>query len=385
MRDFYQDAIGVNHVIHKPNFLPHYLYGGLYDEEESLRRLEKHKSKPRILWAGSVSHIDHLGGGNKDDFGGIRDMILKTKDEYQWIFFGAIPNGFQSYVDDGTFESHPWCDIHSYPQKLYDMEANVLIAPLEDNVFNRSKSNIKLTEAGVMVHSYLMYGYPTQTVQETVDSLEMVRQLFELGVLQSGFWHQFALTAHSPVGLNPAEYGIIPDLKVISFANNDVQFRDKTGIDHDKFSFGLKKSLFNFMHGVCFDYELQEWFDFKIPCTTIPPDFIENCLAQDDEFMVKPDAKIVWLGKNPQVLESKKKNTLKLIIHDKTESVEVSFEKEKGEWLLEVLPRLAVANKQKVLTFTQLKTDYETHFEHFEMLWYAKGVNTLREYGLLVL
>jgi hypothetical protein len=238
-------------------------------------------------------------------------------------------------------------------------------------------------------------------VQETVDSLEMVRQLFELGVLQSGFWHQFALTAHSPVGLNPAEYGIIPDLKVISFANNDVQFRDKTGINHDKFSFGLKKSLFNFMHGVCFDYELQEWFDFKIPRTTIPPDFIEKSLAQDDEFMVKPDAKIVWLGKTPQVVETKKKNTLKLIIHDKIESVEVSFEKEKGEWLLEKLQRLAVAEPivsvptdngvngtskpRKPITFTQLKTDYESRFEHFEMLFYGKGVNTLREYGLLVL
>lgn len=59
------------------------------------------------------------------------------------------------------------------------------------------------TEAGIMVHAYLMYGYPTQTVQETVDSLEMVRQMFEMGILQSGFWHQFAMTAHSPVGINP--------------------------------------------------------------------------------------------------------------------------------------------------------------------------------------
>ena len=95
------------------------------------------------------------------------------------------------------------------------------------------------TEAGIMVHAYLMYGYPTQTIQETIDSLEMVRQLFELSVIQSGFWHQFALTAHSPIGLNPEEYGVIPKLKDISFANNDVDFNDKTGINHDKFSFGL--------------------------------------------------------------------------------------------------------------------------------------------------
>ena len=81
-----------------------------------------------------------------------------------------------------------------------------------------------LTEAGVMVHAYLMYGYPTQTVQETIDSLEMVRQLFELGIVQSGFWHQFALTAHSPIGLNPEAYGISPKLEKIEFANK--QFKD---------------------------------------------------------------------------------------------------------------------------------------------------------------
>ncbi|MDA3953023.1 MAG: B12-binding domain-containing radical SAM protein [Bacteroidales bacterium] len=143
-----------------------------------------------------------------------------------------------------------------------------------------------LTESGIMVHAYLMYGFPTQTVQETVDSLEMVRQMFELGILQSGFWHQFALTAHSPVGLDPGKYGIIPELKDISFANNDIQFKDKTGIDHDKFSYGLKKSLYNFMHGVGFEIPVHKWFDkkelgFKIPKTKILKYFIERCI--DDE------------------------------------------------------------------------------------------------------
>src|SRR5690606_20450038 len=121
------------------------------------------------------------------------------------------------------------------------------------------------TESNIMVHAYLMYGFPTQTVQETVDSLEMVRQLFEIGVLQSGFWHQFALTAHSPIGLNPSEYRIIPNNKPITFANNDVAFHDTTGIDHNQFSFGLKKSLFNYMYGIGFELPLQDWFDFKIP------------------------------------------------------------------------------------------------------------------------
>ncbi|RZJ70156.1 MAG: radical SAM protein, partial [Flavobacterium sp.] len=115
-----------------------------------------------------------------------------------------------------------------------------------------AKVTRNFTEAGIMVHAYLMYGYPTQTVQETVDSLEMVRQLFEAGVLQSGFWHQFAMTAHSPVGLYPEKFGVIKETEEIgTFANNDINYTDKTGIDHNKFSYGLKKSLFNFMHGIC--------------------------------------------------------------------------------------------------------------------------------------
>ena len=156
------------------------------------------------------------------------------------------------------------------------------------------------TESGIMVHAYLMYGYPTQTIQETVDSLEMVRQLFELGVLQSGFWHQFAMTAHSPVGMFPEEYGVIPLQNRVTFANNDINFKDKTGINHDKFSFGLKKSLFNYMHGICFEYALQDWFDFKIPETKIPKDYIYNCLQNEQLFSTKPNAKIVWLGGKPQ-------------------------------------------------------------------------------------
>ncbi|MBV2224698.1 MAG: radical SAM protein, partial [Cloacibacterium sp.] len=157
-----------------------------------------------------------------------------------------------------------------------------------------AKVTRNFTESGIMVHSYLMYGYPTQTEQETIDSLEMVRQMFEMGILQSGFWHQFAMTAHSPVGKNPEEFGVIPHLKQITFANNDVEFQDKTGIDHSKFSFGLKKSLFNYMHGICFENPLQEWFEFKIPKTTIHPNYIHDCLLEEDHFSTKPNAKIIW-------------------------------------------------------------------------------------------
>ncbi|MGB0981754.1 MAG: B12-binding domain-containing radical SAM protein [Winogradskyella sp.] len=245
------------------------------------------------------------------------------------------------------------------------------------------------TEANIMVHTYLMYGYPTQTVQETVDSLEMVRQLFEVGVLHSGFWHQFALTAHSPVGLQPKDYGITPNYKNISFANNDVDFTDQTDIDHTQFSFGLKKSLFNFMHGIGFDLPLQDWFEFKIPNTTINPDFIYNCLAQDAAFTIKPTAKLVWLGAMPLVSEfskTKKGTTthfLEFTFHNTEGSYQITTKKDKGLWLLETLKLLSPQNKTQ--TFSQLKTNFETQFEHFELFWYSKPINVLRDLGLLVL
>ncbi|MFY7739123.1 MAG: B12-binding domain-containing radical SAM protein [Flavobacterium sp.] len=246
------------------------------------------------------------------------------------------------------------------------------------------------TESGIMVHAYLMYGYPTQSVQETVDSLEMVRQLFELGILQSGFWHQFAMTTHSPVGMFPEEFGVIPEQNEITFANNDINFKDKTGINHDKFSFGLKKSLFNYMHGICFDYDLQDWFDFKIPNTKIPSDYIVSCLEKETDFNIKSSAKIVWIGGKPTseiFTKSKKGNSwemTKLTFHDKTETFDISIEKDKAEWLVETLEKVSVFGDSK-FTFSQLKSDFENSFEDFELFWYSKPMATLRTFGLLVL
>jgi hypothetical protein len=218
----------------------------------------------------------------------------------------------------------------------------------------------------------------------------MVRQMFELGILQSGFWHQFAMTAHSPVGMFPEEFGIIPEMNDITFANNDIQFKDKTGINHDKFSFGLKKSLFNYMHEICFDYELQDWFDFKIPKTKITPDYIVSCLEKEEQFNIKPSAKIVWIGETPNAeyfTKSKKGNhweMTKLTFHERTKTFAISLEKDKAAWLITALELASVYNPT-LPTFGQIKDIYEKQYEDFEMFWYSKPINTLRESGLLVL
>lgn len=255
-----------------------------------------------------------------------------------------------------------------------------------------AKVTRNFTQSGIMVHAYLMYGYPTQTIQETVDSLEMVRQMFEAGILQSGFWHQFALTAHSPVGMRPDDFGIVKTTDTIgAFANNDLEYIDKTGIDHGKFSFGLKKSLYNYMHGICFDYELQEWFDFKIPRTKIASDFIQKALSDESGMAIKYQSKVVWMGTMPAITyftKSKKGHTWNraaLTFHDKRHAFTVELNEAEGNWLAAILPELSVSNKGN-WTVQQLKLAYENAgLEHFELFFTSKSLQTLRESGLLVL
>lgn len=246
------------------------------------------------------------------------------------------------------------------------------------------------TEAGIMVHAYLMYGYPTQTEQETVDSLEMVRQMFEMGILQSGFWHQFALTAHSPIGLKPEEFGVTPVIKEISFANNDIEFTDETNIDHSKFSFGLKKSLFNYLHGINFEIPLQDWFDFKIPKTTVDPNYIHDCLLDDENFRFNGNSKLVFPINDfiaESILKTKKnisyQNT-KLTIHLKTNVLSILLEEEKATWLMKTIKSNPI-HHSKLITLQQLKDDYEETMDDFELFWFSKPAIQLRENGIILL
>ncbi len=248
------------------------------------------------------------------------------------------------------------------------------------------------TEAGIMVHAYLMYGFPTQTAQETIDSLEMVRQMFEAGVLQSAFWHQFAMTAHSPVGMYPEKFKVEKACSTSgSFANNDIVHLDKTGTNHELFSYGLKKSLFNYMHGICFDYPLQEWFEHKVPKTQVLPSHIEQALIKDDSYIIKPDAKLVWLGNIPEMIsliKSKKGRQWEVTefkFYDKKGAFSIQISKQQAEWLVQFLQKIS-PDKKQLITFREAKDDFERLIgEDFEPFWYGKAINTLRQNDLLVL
>jgi hypothetical protein len=135
------------------------------------------------------------------------------------------------------------------------------------------------SDVGVLVHAYLMYGFPTQTVQDTVDALEYVRQLFEEGCIQSGFFHRFTCTVHSPVGKHPEDYGVrLVPLPPVAFAKNDVEFIDPTGVDHDALGTGLNKGLYNFMHGIGLDADIRSWFPGRVPRSKVPRDYIVRAL-----------------------------------------------------------------------------------------------------------
>ncbi len=141
-------------------------------------------------------------------------------------------------------------------------------------------------DQGVLVHAYLMYGFPTQTVQDTVDALELVRQLFAHGCIHSGFWHRFVCTVHSPVGRNPAHYGVtlhpLPSGPGPTFARNDVGFTDPTGTDHDALGAGLKKAIYNYMHGLGLEEDVRLWWDFPVPKARVAKRRIERALAAAD-------------------------------------------------------------------------------------------------------
>jgi radical SAM superfamily enzyme YgiQ (UPF0313 family) len=137
-------------------------------------------------------------------------------------------------------------------------------------------------DAGLLVHAYLMYGCPSQTAQDTVDSLDFVRQLFVAGCLQSAFWHRFALTVHSPISRDPEAFGIrLLRIPKVSFALNEIPYRDTVRCNHDVLGAGLRRAVFNYMHGIGLNADVAEWFDSRVPRPSIRPDFVAGLLSQD--------------------------------------------------------------------------------------------------------
>ncbi|TGE19945.1 B12-binding domain-containing radical SAM protein [Hymenobacter elongatus] len=246
------------------------------------------------------------------------------------------------------------------------------------------------TQAGIMVHAYLMYGFPTQTAQETVDSLEVVRQLFGAGIVQSGYWHRFAMTAHSPVGKNPAKYQVVPvGPEPGDFAWNDLWHDDPTGTDHEQFGAGLAKALYNYMHGVALTEPLSFWFDFKTPRATVPRQLIQRALQEPPKpDFAKPNQRLFWLGNAPEIRypEPLKGQRAVLTFYEQAEDFEVKTTSVIGAWLHQLLTSLSTNYETKVL-LKEAATTFPTSVAgmSFEAFLATPAWQLLREKGLLLL
>jgi radical SAM superfamily enzyme YgiQ (UPF0313 family) len=249
------------------------------------------------------------------------------------------------------------------------------------------------SDAGIMVHAYLMYGFPTQTVQETIDALEIVRQFFSEGLVQSAFWHSFTATVHSDVGNEPERYHCtIAARPAGRFARNDLIHEDPTGCDHRSFAQGLNKAVYNYMHGIGTDLAVRSWFDFRVPGISVKKDYVERAIregpAADDD---RSRSSLLWIGNQPRLMhgdpatQAARGKKVRLVFQGRAESFALTTSREVGDWLHDAFPRFAAQNSA-LLTLEELQQDYEKRFSSpFRSFLRSREWKTLREKGLLLI
>ncbi len=185
-------------------------------------------------------------------------------------------------------------------------------------------------QAGVKVHTYLMYGFPTQTDAETADAMEVVRQLFAAGLVDSAFWHRFVLTRHSRIFAEPERFGVSFELPQGVFATNDVPHLDPTGGDHDAWDAPLVQALASWMRGEALDRPVSSWLPTHLPGPSEPPDRITRALRTGPE-PLRPRDRLVWLGGNGLDADGA------LVLHGRERAVVIPGSEDELDWLSELI------------------------------------------------
>ena len=168
---------------------------------------------------------------------------------------------------------------------------------------------VAMRRAGLLVHTYLIYGFPGQAAADIVDSAEFCRQLFAAGLVDSAFWHRFVLTRHSRMyrewkeGRRPA---LVPVDRPWSFANNDLSFEGERAFD--RFDAPLAASLDSWMEGAALDKPLSAWFGRTAPKTSINGDLVESLIASAeaalDRALPDPKGRAFWVAGLPAFEEA---------------------------------------------------------------------------------
>lgn len=114
-----------------PNCLDEDAWGDLY-------KAPRERSRLRVGWAGAAQHLGDLEM--------MADVVKALSHRVDWVFMGMCPDVLRPYVA----EFHPFVSYADYPKKLASLDLDIAIAPLEDTLFNESKSNLRLLEYGAM-------------------------------------------------------------------------------------------------------------------------------------------------------------------------------------------------------------------------------------------
>jgi len=244
-------------------------------------------------------------------------------------------------------------------------------------------------EVGIMVHAYLMYGLPGETIAETVDSLERVRQLFAQGLIQSAFWHKFVATAHSPMGLDPAAHGIqITGPSFGGFAENDLTHEDPIGEAPEWLGEGLRKALYHYIEGEGLASGVRSWFDHSVPRPKVPRQWVAQVLAdrlRDED--PAAERHVVWIGGAP-VVEPSGRDYRRVILPNRTEDADLRVSNDKAVWLTELIRAATPARDKRGEGYPSLK-EVRARYplggpRGFDVLFRSQAWKKVRKAGLLL-
>ncbi len=256
--------------------------------------------------------------------------------------------------------------------------------------------------AGILVHAYLMYGLPGETIAETVDALERVRQLFAQGLLQSAFWHKFVATAHSPIGLDPAAHGIrITGPSFCGFAENDLAHEDQQGSAPPWLGAGLKRAVLSYMEGEGLTKDVRRWFERSVPKPLVPRNWSRRAMVSISNGrdrargVLSPevsaegrsglsDRKLVWLGGTP-VVESSGRGPCRVILPSRDDDAELRLVSEKAVWLVELLRSATPTRGARYPVLKDVRETYPAGGSRgFDLLLRSAAWRQTRAAGLLL-
>jgi hypothetical protein len=244
-------------------------------------------------------------------------------------------------------------------------------------------------QAGILVHAYLMYGLPGETIPETVESLERVRQLFAYGLIQSAFWHRFSTTAHSPIGLHPQAHGIrILGPTFGGFAENDLVHEDEIGAAPEWLGDGLRAALAQYKEGAALDEDVRMWFAQPVPRPTVSRHWVKQILRgkrpEDPSFM---ERRCVWIGGTP-VVDEHKGNRCRIILPNRTKDETLMLSRAQTDWLVHLIHQSTPVRRPGGHHYPTFKT---IHAEFpgggpskFSTFWRSGAMKTVRDVGLVL-